>query len=98
MPSFSAGDASSPWPGQAPAGNGARVRQLPDVTLFGLDCVDVHRLVQAATICTRSIEFGQIRLLTSIPVRDSRVILIEPVRSIAEYNNFMIKQLSTEIC
>lgn len=73
------------------------VRQLPQVTLFGLDCVDVDRLLHAATICTRSFEFGGIRLLTSLPVRDSRMTPIDPVRSIAEYNHFMIKQLSTWI-
>jgi hypothetical protein len=48
-------------------------KTLPHVTLLGLDCVDARRLLQAATICTRSFEFGQVRLLTSIPTGDTRL-------------------------
>src|SRR5262245_14307438 len=46
-------------------------KYLPEVTLFGLDGVDAGRLLQAATICTKSFEFGNVRLLTSIPTRGS---------------------------
>lgn len=72
-------------------------KQLPHVTLFGLDCIDAGRLLQAATICTSSFEFGQVRLLTSIPTGDPRMTLIEPVRSISAYSDFMIKHLNTWI-
>ena len=36
------------------------MRELPQVTLIGVDCVDVERLLHAAEICQRSIRCGRL--------------------------------------
>lgn len=68
--------------------------QLPQVTLFGLDCVDIARLIQAAEICMREFDFGQVVLLSSLPSDYPRVRQIDPVDSIGAYDEFMTKRLS----
>jgi glycosyltransferase involved in cell wall biosynthesis len=56
--------------------------KLPDVTLFGIDSLDYNRLLKAAEISQRGIEFGDV------------VMLKEPnIKSKEEYSRFMIKEL-----
>ncbi len=40
---------------------------LPTVTLLGIDCVNIQRLVLVAKICMQSFNFGDVKLLTSLP-------------------------------
>lgn len=67
--------------------------KLPSVTLLGIDCVDIDRLVQAAEICMKDFEFAEVKLLTSLPSQNPNIIKIEPVESIEEYSKFMIYKL-----
>jgi hypothetical protein len=73
------------------------MRELPDVTLIGVDCVNVERLLQAARICQRSIQFGAVRVLTSLPHDDPSVVPIEPINSIEAYSRFMVKKLNNYV-
>lgn len=68
--------------------------KLHDVTLIGVDCLNVDRLRYAADISSEGIDFGSIKLLSSIPSSDSRVVKISPIGSIEEYSNFIIKRLN----
>lgn len=72
---------------------------LPQVMLIGADCVDSTRLQMAGDLTTNDIEFGKVRLLgrdTQLP-KESGLNYIEkitdPIESIQEYSQFMIKEL-----
>ncbi len=66
---------------------------LPDVTLIGIDCVDLTRALRAADISTADIDFGAVKLLSSLPSTDPRVIAIPPVTSIEAYSRFCLTEL-----
>lgn len=66
---------------------------LPNITLIGVDCIDLKRLQLAAEISCRDIEFGAVKPLSSIPSDDPRVVKIPKIKSIEEYSDFMIKDL-----
>jgi len=68
-------------------------KRLPTVTLLGLDCLDVERLKLAADICQKHFEFGSVKLLSSIPDADPRVVRIDNVDSLETYSHFFIKKL-----
>jgi ASC-1-like (ASCH) protein len=67
--------------------------ELPNVTLIGVDCVNLERLQLAADISTKDINFGAVKLLTSIKSDDHRVIEIPHINSTKKYSKFMIKEL-----
>ncbi len=67
--------------------------RLPDVTLIGIDCVDIARLQLAADISTSEITFGAVKLLSSIATTDERVIPIAPIDSIDTYSRFCLQEL-----
>lgn len=73
---------------------------LPNITLIGVDCKDVIRLLHAKDISCKEIKFGAVKMLSSIP--NPECILIEPLNTIEEYSEFMIKKLhkfvETEFC
>jgi hypothetical protein len=73
------------------------MRELPQVTLIGIDCVDIDRLLHAAEICQREIRFGAVRLLTSIPHAHPSIIPIAPITSREAYSSFMIKQINSYV-
>jgi len=66
---------------------------LKDITLLGIDCVDLDRLKLVADISCRDISFGAVKLLSSIPDDDSRVVPIRPINSSKEYSDFCIKEM-----
>lgn len=68
-------------------------RILKDITLIGLDCVNLERLQQAAEICQEAFEFAHVKLLSSIPSEDPRVIKIQPINSTEEYSKFILSEL-----
>ena len=72
-------------------------KQLPNVTLFGLDCVDIKRLIQASDICQLGFKFGSVRLLTSIPSNHQNIVHIESVTNIDAYSNFVVHKLNSYI-
>lgn len=69
-------------------------KQLLNVTLLGLDCINVERLKVAADICQKDFEFGAVKLLSSIPDSDPRVVRIDPVDSIEKYSHFFVKEIN----
>jgi hypothetical protein len=68
-------------------------RNLKNVTLIGVDCLDIERLKLAADICQKYFDFGSVKLLTSMPDSDSRVIPIDPITSREQYSQFCIKKM-----
>jgi len=67
---------------------------LPNVTLIGADCSDIGRLIRAADASCREIQYGAVKLLSSLPTKDPRVIKCRPIRSRSEYSKFMMKELA----
>lgn len=67
--------------------------ELPNITLIGIDCVDIKKLQIVADISTKDINFGKVKLLTSIESTDPRVIKIPHIKSTKKYSDFMIKEL-----
>lgn len=67
--------------------------ELPDVTLIGVDCKDISRLVKAAEYSIRDIRFAEVKLLSSIPSKNKMVRPIGTIRSTQEYSTFIIKEL-----
>lgn len=73
------------------------MRELPQVTLIGVDCIDVDRLLHAAAICQRSFRFGAVRILTSLAHDHPDIVPIEPITSREAYSSFMVKQINTYV-
>lgn len=70
---------------------------LPDVTLIGVDCINIDRLLLAADKCMQDIQFGDVKMLSSIYSRDSRVMKIAPIKSIQEYSKFIMKEIADHV-
>lgn len=72
----------------------APMHKLPQVTLIGVDCVDIERLLHVAAICQRGIQFGAARMLTSLPHTHPSIVPIAPLCSREAYSSFVVKQLN----
>lgn len=68
-------------------------KKLEKVTLLGIDCVDLDRLMLAMNICQEEFEFGDVKILTSIKSDHKDIIPIEPINSVEEYSNFVLSEL-----
>jgi len=68
--------------------------KLNNVTLIGIDCVDIERLRKAMDITEEHIEFAEVKLLSSIKTDDKRWVEIEAITSIESFSEFCIKDLS----
>ncbi|MES2225069.1 MAG: DUF5672 family protein [Patescibacteria group bacterium] len=66
---------------------------LPQATLLGIDCVNVERLQAALDASESGIEFGAVKLLTSLPTGDARLVAIPAIDTIEEYSRFCIEEL-----
>jgi hypothetical protein len=75
----------------------AMARHLSDVTLIGIDCVDVERLLRAAEISTRDLTFADVRLLSSIHHDHPWVEAIPHLGDIEAYNEFIVGQLHAHV-
>lgn len=69
-------------------------RKLSNVTLIGVDCVNFERLALAADICEAGIEFGAVKLLSSLPSTDARHIEIEHLSTVEAYSRFCFENLA----
>ena len=69
------------------------MKKLPNVTLLGIDCLDVVRAQRALDISSLDIAFGAAKLLTSLPTNDVRKVAIEPLLSIDAYSEFCLTKL-----
>lgn len=77
---------------------------LPNVTLFGADCVDFSRLVNAAEASMHNIHFGDVKLLTDKDVSYGEqltsstlreiAVKIPPLKSREDYSRFMVKEMA----
>lgn len=67
--------------------------QLPSVTLIGADGFDVNRLIHAADISCRDIQFGSVKILSHLRSNDPRVIKIRPLLSSKDYSQFILKEI-----
>jgi hypothetical protein len=65
--------------------------QLPSVTLFCADCVDVERAIRVLEHCKSLIDFGAVKFLTSLPT-DYPHVEIPAIRSINDYSAFLLKE------
>jgi hypothetical protein len=69
-------------------------KKLKNVTLLGIDCVDVERLRLAINICLNSFEFAEVKILTSLNVADKEhIVKIKAISSTEEYSRFIINDL-----
>lgn len=64
---------------------------LPTVTLFCADCVDVGRAVRAIERSRAGIRYGEVQFLTSLPSHVPRVI-VPHIGSLVHYSIFMLKE------
>lgn len=73
-------------------------KDLPTVTLLGIDCVDIERLAVAAKICQEEFNFGAVKLLTSLSTNNLKdVVKIRPITSVEDYSEFAITQLNNYV-
>lgn len=72
-------------------------RKLEGVTLLGVDCVDIDRLIKAANICLEGFEFEEVKLLTSLKSNNPYIIPIDPIHSVEEYSQFAIEKLNAYV-
>lgn len=77
---------------------GFKKLDLPNVTLAIVDCVNTHRAVSAIEHCEKEINFGKIKLLTSIDVASKyNIVKIKEITSKEQYSEFCIKELNNHI-
>lgn len=75
-----------------------KLMTLKDVTLIGVDCLNIDRLIRAANECMRDIRFADVKLLSSIPSADPRVVPIAgQITSKEQYSWFMLKHLNEHV-
>ncbi len=69
-------------------------KNLDTVTLIGIDCANIDRLVLAANICQEHFNFANVKLLTSLPASNHKhIVPIAPLPSIPGYSRFMFEEL-----
>ncbi len=69
-------------------------KDLPTVTLLGVDCYNLERSKIAMDICQKHFSFGAVKLLSSIPDDDPRVVPIPPmIKSTEDFSYFAIKEM-----
>lgn len=64
--------------------------QLPTVSLVCVDCVDVNRAIKVLERCKELCDFGDVKLLTSIPNDYQHSVKIIPLNSLIAYSIFML--------
>ena len=76
--------------------------QLPTVTLLIIDCVNYERAQEVLEHCMSCCDFGVVKILTSLPCKNTYDVAIDPLTCIEDVSHFMIKKLAdyfdTEHC
>lgn len=67
--------------------------QLPSVTLMIVDCVDVPRAIKVLEHCKSKVDFGAVKLLTSLPCDYEHRVEIMPLTSLIMYSIFMLTKV-----
>jgi glycosyltransferase involved in cell wall biosynthesis len=70
---------------------------LPDVTLIGVDCVNLQRLYRVVEISTKDIRFGDIKILSSQPSKSPHYLQIRNIASKEQYSTFIIRELTHHV-
>jgi len=68
-------------------------KELPNVTLITIDCLHLARSKACADICQKDFTFGAVKILSSIPDSDPRVVPIPPLLNGKIYSEFYSKEL-----
>lgn len=66
---------------------------LPNVTIIGIDCVDFSRIENAINKSCENINFGSVKILTSLQNNNPLSIKINHISTIEQYSHFVIKEL-----
>src|SRR3989344_8933853 len=73
-------------------------RHLPNVTLITFDCVNLKQTLAAADICQRNFSFGAVKILSSIPSNDPRVVPVpELLNDWRKYSEFYIREFAKHV-
>jgi hypothetical protein len=67
--------------------------KLPTVTCVCVDCVDAKRAIEVLEICKSRVDFGAVKLLTSIETDYEHAVTIFPLTSLVMYSIFVLKEL-----
>ena len=71
--------------------------QLDRVTLLGIDCIDPKRLLECIKLCEEFIDFGDVKLLSSIPIQTPYWKEIPVIESIEKYSEFVLNKLTNYV-
>lgn len=74
--------------------NDREMIQIPNVTLLIVDCLEYNRAKLALDHCSRHIQFGARKILTSLPIVDPCMERIPKISHVSEYSEFMIRKLT----
>ncbi|WP_299337117.1 DUF5672 family protein [uncultured Psychroserpens sp.] len=66
---------------------------LDNVTLLGIDCVNIDRLIYASQISQKEINFKSVKLLSHLDSKHESVVKIPKIDSIEAYSQFVIEEL-----
>lgn len=64
--------------------------QLPNVTLFLCDCLNVDLSIKVIEHCKRLCDFGDVKFLTSLETNYEHAVKILPLNSLVAYSIFML--------
>lgn len=67
--------------------------QLPSVTLICVDCVDATKAIKVLEHCKSKVDFGAVKLLTSLPCEYEHRVEIMPLTSLIMYSVFMLTKV-----
>ncbi len=73
-------------------------KHLPNVTLITFDCVNLKQTLVATDICQKEFSFGAVKILSSIPSNDPRVVPVpELLNDWQKYSEFYISQFARHV-
>lgn len=67
--------------------------QLPSITAICIDCVNANRAIRVLEHCKSLCDFGDVKLLTSIPIAYEHRVRIKPLNSLVAYSIFMLTKV-----
>lgn len=73
-------------------------KYLPNVTLITFDCVNLKQTLISADICEKYFSFGAVKILSSIPSSDPRVVPVpELLNDWQKYSEFYIREFAKHV-
>jgi hypothetical protein len=70
------------------------MKNLENVSLVVVDCVDYDRAKLSIDYCRSKLNFGEVKLLTHFEIDDTVIEKIPKITSIDEYSQFMVRDLA----